>query len=102
MKRKSLFLLPLRCVLFILAGLSLSAVLSSPLEELSKWWTAIVSFCNIITIIILLLICRAGKATYGKFINYEKGKTKTKAVILTTLVILVVGMGGMQIAGFVC
>ena len=39
---------------------------------------------------------------YGKFINYEKGKTKIKSVIIITIIILAVGMGGMQIAGIIC
>jgi len=102
LKSKSVFLLPLRCVLFILAGVLLSFSLSSSPEELSKWWTVIVSFCNIITILLLLFFCRTQGVTYPKFINYEKGKTKIKSVIITIIVVLVVGMGGMQAAGLIC
>jgi len=102
MKSKSIFLLPLRCVLFILTGLLLSFASNSSPEELSKWWTVIVSFCNIITILLLLAFCRSQGVSYPKFVNYEKGKTKIKSVIITVIVVLVVGMGGMQAAGVIC
>ena len=102
MKSKFIFLLPLRCVLFVLTGLLLSFALNSSLEELSKWWTVIVSFCNIITILLLLAFCRSQGVSYPKFVNYEKGKTKIKSVIITVIVVLVVGMGGMQAAGVIC
>jgi hypothetical protein len=96
------FLLPLRCFLFITAGLLLSIMLSTSSEELNKWWTIIVSVCNIITIALLLFFCQRNKTTYGEFVNYKKGKTSIKSVIITAFVILVVGMGGMQLAGIIC
>ncbi|MCL2377331.1 MAG: CPBP family glutamic-type intramembrane protease [Defluviitaleaceae bacterium] len=47
----------------------------------------------------MLAVCRAKGMTYGKFINYEKGKTKPKTIFMAVIVIIIVGMAGMQIAG---
>ena len=102
MKSINIFLLPLRSALFILTGLLLYFALNRPPDELSKWWTVIVSACNVFTLLLLFFVFRSTGTTYSKFVNYEKGKTKIKAVVITVIVVLVVGMGGMQIAGLIC
>ena len=102
MKNKAILLIPLRSLLFVLTGFLLSLTLNSSPAELSKWWTVIVSICNIITIILLLIVCRSKGFTYSKFINYEKGKSDIKTILVTVIIVLVVGMGGMQTAGFIC
>ena len=61
----------------------------------------LVLFCNVVTILVLLFLCRSRETTYWKFINYEKGKTKGKTVVIVTLVMLAAGMGGMQLAGLI-
>ena len=99
---ESILLIPFRSALFALVGVLLYCVTKSSFEDLSKWWTVIVSACNIVTILLLLLICRSKGTTYGKFINFEKGKSKIKTVIFAIIVVLVVGMGGMQLAGLFC
>lgn len=103
MKNKSIFLpsilLPFRSAIFILSGLLLTIILKSSLNDLSRWWTVIVLFCNAATILLLLLVCRQKGISYGKFVNYEKGKTKFGDIFIVTFVMLVVGMGGMQFAG---
>lgn len=106
LKDKSIFktisLIPFRTAFFVLVGVLLYCFTKSSFDELSKWWTVIVSVCNIVTILLLLLICRSKGTTYGKFINYEKGKSKIATVIIAIIVVLVVGMGGMQLAGLLC
>lgn len=99
---KKILLLPLRCVLFLFSFVFLYLATNNTFNELSKWWPSICVFCNIITILILLLICRKNKVRYSESINCNKGKTKIKTVIITILAMIVVGAGGMYIAGFIC
>lgn len=101
-KNKYIFLLPLRSVLFVLTGLSLHLALNSPLEDLSRWWSVVVTLVNIATLCLLLLVCHRAKIPYSRFINYKKGKTSAKSAFITVVVVILVGMGGMQAAGFIC
>lgn len=96
------YLLPIRCVLFLLSFVILSAITHLPYNSISKWWTSIAILCNIITIAILYLVARKKKLTYKMLLNYEKGKTKVKSAILIVLITLVVGMGGLYLAGLIC
>jgi len=97
---KSVFLLPLRCILFLLVGVLLFFITSNTFEELSKWWTIVCVACNILTIAALFLICRNKGMKFSGFINYTKGKTTFKSVVITVLVMLVVGMAGLLFAGW--
>lgn len=102
MKNRHLpFLLPFRCIIFFLIFIISSAVLNKSLDEISNIWSVVATVVNIITIFILILATKKNGG-YLKLINYEKGKTSVKQVILITLLVLLVGMGGMYLAGFVC
>lgn len=99
--KKLPFLLPFRCVVFVLIFIIGSLITGEALDEISNIWSIVASLVNIVTILLLLLITRKNGG-YAKLINYEKGKTRPKQVIIMILVILLVGMGGMYLAGFVC
>lgn len=102
MKNRHLpFLLPFRCIIFFLIFIISSAVLNKSLDEISNIWSVVATVVNIITIFILILATKKNGG-YLKLINYEKGKTSVKQVILITLLVLLVGMGGMYLAGFIC
>jgi hypothetical protein len=102
MKNRNLpFLLPFRCIIFFLIFIISSAVLNKSLDEISNIWSVVATVVNIITIFILILATKKNGG-YLKLINYEKGKTSVKQVILITLLVLLVGMGGMYLAGFIC
>lgn len=102
MKNRNLpFLLPFRCIIFFLIFIISSAVLNKSLDEISNIWSVVATVVNIITIFILILASKKNGG-YLKLINYEKGKTSVKQVILITLLVLLVGMGGMYLAGFIC
>lgn len=99
--KKLLLLLPFRCVVFVLIFIVGSIITGKALDEISNIWSIVASVVNIVTILLLLLVTKKNGG-YAKLINYEKGKTKPKEVILMILLILLVGMGGMYLAGFVC
>lgn len=96
------FLLPMRCVLFLLSFVVLSAITRLPYNALSKWWTSIAILCNVITIAVLYFVARKKGLSYMILLNYEKGKTKAKPTALIVFLILIVGMGGLYLAGLIC
>ncbi len=99
---KKLCLLPMRSVIFLLIFLAGSGLTGKGLEEISNWWTIVATLVNIFTIILLVVISKKSGKTYWDLINYRKGTTKVKEVVIISIIILVVGTGGMYLAGFLC
>lgn len=95
------FLLPLRCLIFILIFLTGAIITGKNLDEISNIWSIVASAVNIVIILLLVFITRK-HGGYAKLIHYEKGKTTSKQVVGMILFILFVGMGGMYLAGFLC
>lgn len=102
-KQKTIpFMLPIRCIIFLLAFVLLSVISQLSYTAISKWWTTIAIVCNVITIAILWLYsCKKG-ITYRKLLNYEKGRTTVKSIILIVALTLIVGMSGLYLAGLIC
>ena len=102
MNNKNLpFLLPFRCLVFILIFIIGSFITGKSLDEISNIWSIVASLVNITTILLLVMLAKKNGG-YAKLINYEKGKTKPKQVVGMVLLITLVGMGGMYLAGFIC
>ncbi len=95
-------MLPIRCVVFLLASVLLVALSKSSYHEISNWWTTIAIVCNFITIAILWLYSRKKGITYKELLTYEKGKTSIKSAILIIVSTLTVGMSGLFFAGLIC
>ena len=102
MSNKLKFLLPIRSILFILIFIIGSIIVKKDVSNISNWWSIVATIVNIITIIILVIVCKKKNISYSKLINYEKGKTKAKEVIIMTLIVLVFVSIGMNIAGLIC
>lgn len=104
MKNKNLLplLLPFRCIIFLLFFVTASLLIKKSPDQISNWWSVVASGVNIITIILLVLITKAKGSDYFKLINYQKGVTKPKQIVVISIIILLVGMSGMYIAGFIC
>lgn len=95
------FLLPIRCLIFLLVFIIASFITGKELNEISNSWSIVASVVNITTILLLVLITRKNGG-YKKLINYEKGKTTPKQIVIMVILILVLGMSGMYLAGFIC
>lgn len=95
-------LLPFRCIIFLLIFIIGALITSKDVSEISNWWSIVASCVNIVTIAMLLYVAKIKKSTYCELINYEKGKTKIKSVIIMSVLIILVGMGGMYLAGYIC
>lgn len=102
MKNRLYLLLPIRSLMFVGVFMLLSLMSGEKLENLFHWWSVIASIINVLVIGILLFLCKKQKITYGKLIQYEKGTCKWYVAFLIVVSMLMVGMGGMYLAGFIC
>lgn len=102
MNSKLKYLLPIRSILFILIFVIGSIIVNKDISDISNWWSIVATIVNLVTIIILVLVCKKMNISYSKLINYEKGKTKAKEVIVMTLIVLVFASVGMNMAGLIC
>ena len=82
MNSKLALLLPIRCILFILSFLLLTLILNESLENLTYTWSIVCTVINIIVILIIMLLTKLKGSNLLRQINYEKGKTKFKEVII--------------------
>lgn len=95
-------LLPVRCILFLLVFLAGAKITGKGLSGISNWWTIVATVINILTIVILIIAARKNKMTYAELINYQKGKTKISRIVIISVIILVLGVGGMYLSGLIC
>lgn len=102
MKNRLYLLLPIRSLMFVGVFMLLSLMSGEKLENLFHWWSVIASIINVLVIGILLFLCKKQKITYRKLIQYEKGTCKWYVAFLIVVSMLMVGMGGMYLAGFIC
>ena len=102
MNKKLSFLLPLRCVVFLLVFVAGVMITGKGFEDITNWWSIVASVVNIATILLLVFISKKQYKTFLGFLNYEKGKTTVKQSVLISILIIVVGMAGMYLAGYLC
>ena len=96
------YLLPIRSIFFILIFVIGSMIVNKNISGISNWWSIVATIVNIITIVLLICITKKMNISYSKLINYEKGKTKIKNVIVVSLIVLFIGTIGMYLSGFIC
>ncbi len=103
MLRKTLpMLLPIRSIIFALIFVIGSAAVNKDVGEISSWWSVAATIVNVFTILLLVYAAKKNGSTYWELINYQKGSTKAGQVVVISLVILLVGMSGMYLSGFLC
>lgn len=100
--RKKWLVLPMRCVLFIAAFSFCSLITRRNLTDISYWWSILASVINIISIVILWIICKRADITYREMIHYEKKQKSFFKGILFIVIMLLTGIGGMYLAGGLC
>ena len=93
-------LLPVRSIIFLFIFVVGSRIVGKSVDDISNWWSIAATVVNIL--ILLLLICIASKEgrTFRELINYQKGQTKARDIVIVSLIALFVGMGFMYLAGF--
>jgi len=101
MKRNLLpILLPIRSIVFLLTFVTCAMIVRTDVSTIGHWWSMIAVVVNILTILLLVYVARRNGQTFWQLINYQKGQTRWTAILLVTLLVLVVGMAGMYLAGF--
>lgn len=101
MKRNVLpVLLPVRSIVFLLTFFACAIIAGTDVSAIGHWWSMIAVAVNILTILMLIYVARRNGQTFWQLINYQKGQTRWTAILLVTLLVLVVGMAGMYMAGF--
>ena len=101
-KKSLLLLLPLRSVVFPLIFITGAAIAGKELSDISSWWSYTATIVNILTVLLLIAAAKHRGQTYAQLINYRKGTTSVRSIVLISLLILSVGMTGMCLAGFIC
>ena len=102
MNSKLKYLLPIRSIMFILIFVIGSIITKKELNDITNWWSIVATIVNVITILILLFVCKKMGSSYKEWINYEKGKTNIKQVIVMCIITLVFASTGMYLAGYIC
>lgn len=101
MKKIKPFIIPLfRSALFVIVGLLFARLTNQTLGQASRWWSIICTICNVITIFLLVVICKSEGISYKKLIGYQKGQGNAKYTLLIIMLMLLLGMGGMYGFGF--
>lgn len=100
--QKIWFILPMRCLLFMTTFVFCGIMTQRNLTELTNWWTILASMINMVTIITLWIICRCDNTTYREMIRYEKKKRNIFQGFLFIVIMLLIGIGGMYLAGGLC
>ena len=70
MSKKIKYLLPIRCILFILIFVLGSMLTNKELNDITNWWSIVATVANIITIIIIILVCKNRKNKSKRSNNY--------------------------------
>lgn len=100
--QKLWFVLPMRSFLFVLIFSFCSIITQRDLTQITHWWTILASVINIVTIGVLWSLCRRDNTTYREMIHYEKGQKNIFEGALFVVIMLLIGMGGMYLAGALC
>ena len=94
--------MPVRSIIFPLIFLVGAGLVNKSIDEISSWWSVADTIVNLLTIAMLIFAARSTGQTFAELIGYKKGQTKVRQTVIISVVILVVGMGGMYLAGFLC
>ena len=95
-------ILPIRSIVFLLTFVVCAWLVGTELSRIGHWWSMIAVVVNILTILLLVYVAHRNGQTFWQLINIQKGQTRWTAILFVTLLVLVIGMAGMYLAGFVC
>lgn len=97
--KKSLYLLPIRSILFILFFMFISVFFKIDINQTSKWWTLGLNIINVLTISIIWQNCKKNKVRFIDIFKSNK-KESIKEILLVALVIAILALVGMNITAF--
>lgn len=96
MKKILPFGLPLvRSIIFIVGGLIFILITNQTLNEASRWWSVLCSLYNVLTIILLLVVCKIEKIRYRDLLKFDLRGLKFSEAFKFILMMLLIGIIGM-------
>lgn len=96
MKKILPWILPLfRTVIFILGGWLFIKMTNSSLEDASQWWSPLCTVYNLVTIGILILVCKYEGIKFKSLFISGNEKLKFKSTFVFVIIMLLIGVGGM-------
>ncbi len=101
-KNRLKFLLPIRCIMFVLIFTIGAFVTKQNISDISNWWSPVATIVNVITFLLIFFTAKKSGLSYRGLINHQKGKTKISQILLMAFLTLVIGTGGMYLSGFIC
>lgn len=102
MKKMHIYILSiLRFTLFAMFTYIIKIALSTSLDEIIKWWTIILIFVNILTILILDFTLKKQGSSYIELLKKFTSKENFKRIGFTVLIMSIVGTLGMFISAYV-
>ena len=100
MKKNLPYIIPIfRSVLFIIGGLLFVAVSGQSLTEISRWWPVLCVIFNLITILVLICVCKFEGTDYKALIHFKRDQLSFKNILFITLLMLSIGVGGLYVFG---
>jgi len=96
MKRSLPWILPLfRTFIFILGGWLFVQITNQNYADASHWWSPLCTLYNILTILLLILVSKIEKIKFRSLFFQGSDQLKFKSTLIFTLVMLMIGVGGM-------
>ena len=96
------FLLPFRCIVFVLVFVIGAAITGKELGDITHWWSIVATAANIVTIFIVIFAAKSTGRNYAQLLNFRKGMLSAKKTVIMVIVMCVIGMSGMYLSGLVC
>lgn len=96
------YFMPIRSVIFFLTFITGAFIVRQDVRDIGNWWSIAASVVNIVTILLLVILAKSTGQSYGDLINYKKGNKSIQRLLLIPLGIIIIGMSGMYLAGFIC
>lgn len=102
MKKILPWILPLfRTGLFFMGGWIFIIVTKQTYEQAMNWWSLLCTLFNLITIFVLMLVCRYEGIKFKSLYHKNGKKLKFKSTFIFTILMLMIGVGGMLTFSFI-
>ena len=63
--KSMVYLLPIRCVIFVLIFVIGAIVTKQKVEDISNWWSIVASIVNIVVILVIYFFTKKNKSSFG-------------------------------------
>lgn len=97
---KLVWLLPIRSIAFLLLFVVLKMIMKQDFNDISNWWSLLASGVNLVFLLGMVVYMRKHNIKLSSLIKNQHKTSKT-TILGVTMMMLLLGIGGMYLAGFV-